>query len=179
MKSIRFLPSLILIFLTLVPLPVVPQISDDKRSADEQDIFALVLRTQMEDWTHESDKNSASAQALRDKTIAERLNYRVFFVSVKGKDPTDDFMKRFDDIPRTIKKVSNEDAKNPYTPIDKTTHRAGIVFSADSIRWLSSDHAEVTGGYYCGALCAAEITFTVRQENGKWVIKNSQMNWIS
>jgi len=160
--------------------PLQSQDRGTEHKADEQDIFALVIRNQMESWIRGGDKSEAEAKNDSDKRIANSLNFRVFFISIKGKDPSDSFMKRFDDIPRTIRKVSNEEpAKGPHTPVDKTTHRAGIVFSADAIRWHGSDLADVEGGYYCGGRCAAGITFIVQREKGKWVIKDSHLNWIS
>lgn len=154
--------------------------SADTKLADKQDVYSAVIRHQMEEWVKEGEKNAAEAKTEDDKAIAQRLNFEIFFVSVEGKDPTDDFIDRFRDIPRTIKKASSEEPnKGPHTPVDKSTHRTGIIFSADTIRWLSDNSAEVKGGYYCGGLCAAGITFKVKRENGKWIIKNSHMNWIS
>src|SRR5437660_2746361 len=147
-----------------------------EREAAAQDIFVLVLRSQMEAWIRNGDKNEAEATTESDKAIARRLNFSIFFISIKGNDPSDDFLKRFDDIPRTVKNISIEEpAEGPHIPIDKSSHRAGIVFSVDSIRWRDNSHAEVKSGYYCGGLCAAGITFTVQLSNGKWVIKNSHM----
>jgi hypothetical protein len=152
----------------------------DTQLADEQDICAVVIRHQMEEWVREGEKNAAEAKTEDDKAIAQRLNFEIFFVSIEGKDPSDDFISRFRDIPRTIKKASSEEpGKGPHTPVDKSTHHTGIVFSVDSIQWLGKDSTKVEGGYYCGGLCAAGITFRVKRENGKWIIKNSGMNWIS
>jgi hypothetical protein len=101
-------------------------------------------------------------------------------VSINGADPSDEFMKRFSDLPRTIRKGSSEvPDKGPHAPIDKSTGEAGIVFNAENLWWLNQDLAELQGGYYCGGLCAVGITFTVKRENGKWTIKSSHMNWIS
>lgn len=150
------------------------------KSADEQDIYAVVIRSHMEEWIKSGDKSEAEAKDASDRAIAQRLNFRIFFVEIDGKDPSDDFIKRFADVPRTIKKVSEEvPNKGPHQPIDKSTRRAGIVFSAEHLRWSCSDSVELEGGYYCGGLCAAGTTYKLRRENGKWVIKSSQMNWIS
>jgi len=152
----------------------------DTKLADKQDIYAAVIGHQMEEWVKGGEKSVAEAKDEDERSIAKRLNFEIFFVSIEGKDPSDDFINRFRDIPRTIKKASSEEPnKGPHTPVDKSTHRTGIVFSADTIRWLSENSAEVEGGYYCGGLCAAGITFKVIRENGKWIIKNSHMNWIS
>lgn len=150
------------------------------RKADEEDIYALVIRSQMEEWIRGGDKAEAEAKDASDKAIAKQLNFVVFFVSISGEDPSDAFMKRFDDLPRTIRKASSEvPEKGPHTPADKSTGKSGIVFEAEKLQWRNKDLVEVQGGYYCGGLCAAGITFTVKRENGKWMIKSSHMNWIS
>lgn len=150
------------------------------RKADEEDIYALVIRSQMEEWIRGGDKAEAEAKGASDKAITKQLNFPVFFVSINGEDPSDAFMKRFDDLPRTIRKASREvPDKGPHTPTDKSTVKTGIVFDAEKLKWHNKDLVEVQGGYYCGGLCAAGITFTVKRENGKWMINSSHMNWIS
>jgi hypothetical protein len=152
----------------------------DHKSADEQDILASVIHHQMEEWVSEGDKDEAGARTKSDRTIASALNPKIFFISINGKDPTDEFLNRFRDIPRSIRKISSElPQKGPHTPKDRTTLLTGIIFSADTVKWLDQDTAEVEGGYYCGGLCAAGITFNVRREAGKWVVKGSKMRWIS
>src|SRR5882672_7730588 len=135
----------------------------DARPADEQDIYAVVIRHQMEEWGSEGDKNEAGAKTSSDTSIAKGLNFKIFFVSINGKDPSDEFINRFRDIPRSVRKVSSvEHSKIPRAPVDKTTHLTGITFDAEKLRWLDNDSADVQGGYYCGGLCAAGLTFTVR-----------------
>ncbi len=63
--------------------------------------------------------------------------------------------------------------------LDKKTKQRGIIFSADRIRWRGKDTAEVDGGYHCDGLCGAGITFKVKRERGKWVVKSENMSWIS
>lgn len=79
-----------------------------------------------------------------------------------------------------MRKVSSEvPDKGPHTPVDKSTGKTGIVFDAEKLRWRNRNLAEVEGGYYCGGLCAAGITFTVKRENRRWGIESSRMHWIS
>jgi len=152
----------------------------DRKAADEQDILASVIRYQMEEWVREGDKNQADAKTKSDRSIASALNFRVFFISLNGKDPTDEFLNRFRDIPRSIRKVSSEyPQKGPHTPRDRTSDLTGIIFSADNVTWLNTDAVEVEGGYYCGGLCAAGMTYRVQREGGKWVVKTSRTKWIS
>jgi hypothetical protein len=150
------------------------------QAKEEQDIYTAVIRYQMENWIRSSEKNESEAKSDGDKAIARRLNFKVFFVSIDGHDPSDELMSRLSDLPRTIKKASFEKpAKGPHGPTDKVTGKTGIVFSAHTIRWSGKDSAELEGGYYCGGLCAAEYTFKVKREDGKWVVQSSRMSWIS
>ena len=65
------------------------------------------------------------------------LNFKIFFVSVGGGDPTDDFLVRFKDIPRIIKKVSeSEIGKVQRMPVvDKSSGERGnhILGQQDSL----------------------------------------------
>jgi hypothetical protein len=153
----------------------------DQRSADEEDIRESVIRKQMEDWIKDGDKNEAEAKDETEKGIAKMLNFRIFFISLNGNDPSDDFINRFHDIPRAIKKGSAaEVARVQRMPVvDKASGQRGIVFSADRIRRLGKDSAEVDGGYHCDGLCGAGIKFKVKRENGRWVVKRTKMQWIS
>jgi hypothetical protein len=152
----------------------------DTKTADEQNILAAVIRRQMEEWVRSSDKGEAEAKNKIEREVAGGLNFKVFFISLNGKDPTDEFVNRFRDIPRSIRKISSEmQGKGPHTPHDRTTGIAGIVFSADKIHWVTKDSAEVEGGYYCGGLCAGGYTFTVERKDGQWAVKCSEMFRIS
>ncbi len=135
----------------------------------------------MQDWIRGGDRSEREAKDNSEKEIAHLLNFRFFFVSINGKDPSDDLIKRFGDIPRTIKKVSASEIskKQRMAVIDKATGARGIIFSADGIRWLDADSVEVEGGYHCDGLCGAGVTFKLRRENGKWVLKSAGMRWIS
>jgi hypothetical protein len=102
-------------------------------------------------------------------------------VSINGKDPSDDLVKRLQDIPRRIKKVSASEISKQWrmAVLDKGTGERGIIFRADAIRWVSEDAVEVEGGYHCDGLCGLGVIFTLRRQGGKWVISSERMLWIS
>jgi hypothetical protein len=155
---------------------------ETSRATQEDAIREAVIRYQMDGWGSSGDKVEQDAKDPRDKYIAKRLNSRVYFVSVNGKDPSDEFLKRFQGVPRTVKRMS--DAKQTKKPdggwvIDKKTKQPGIIFSANVIRWLNDSEVEVDGGYHCGGLCASGEVFTVTLENGKWKVIADRMKWIS
>jgi hypothetical protein len=132
-------------------------------------------------WASDGDKIEKNAADANEKAIARRLNSRVYFVSVNGKDPTDDFLKRLQDIPRNIKKASEgkQTKRFPGWVVDKKTKQPGIVFSANEIRWINDNEVEVEGGYHCGGLCASGDVFTVGCDGGKWKMLSVRMKWIS
>ena len=147
----------------------------------EDDIREAVLRRQMLEWARGGDKSESDAKTKTEKEIAHHLNFRTFYISVGEKDPSDDFLKRFADVPRMVKKRSEaEISKEVRMPVvDKKTQEHGIIFYVDRIRWLSDVSAEVQGGYHCDGLCGAGITFRLGLVDGKWVVKSEGMNWIS
>jgi hypothetical protein len=155
--------------------------SQDMRRAAEDDIREVVLRGQMEDWAKSGDKSEVDAKDQTEREVAAALNFKVFFVSINEKDPTDEFLKRFQNIPRTVKKVSeSEISKKMRMPVvDKKTGELGIIFSADAIRWLNDHHVKAEAGYHCNGLCGAGYTVDLQLEKGQWRIKKERMNWIS
>lgn len=127
-----------------------------KRAA-ENDIRESVIRYQMKDF--HSD---------------------IFFVEINGKDPSDNLMERFGDIPGIVEKVSSSVfSKERMGVVDKSTGRTGTILQAGRIRWLTKESVAVEGGYYCGALCAAGILFKVESKRGKWLVTSSHVWWIS
>jgi hypothetical protein len=65
-----------------------------------------------------------------EKEIAHYFNFRTFYIFVGKKDPSDDFLNRFADVPRNVKKRSEaEVSKEERMPVvDKKTHKRGIIF---------------------------------------------------
>jgi hypothetical protein len=151
-----------------------------KQVAEEEDIREAVIRHQMRGWISGSEESLAKAKEANEKAVAKEMNFKIFFVSVNSKDPTDDFIKQLQNIPRTIKKASaSETIEWIHAVVDKATGQRGIIFSADAIRWKSKNSVEVEGGYYCDGLYGAGMTFKLRLVNGKWIVKSAGMRWIS
>jgi hypothetical protein len=181
LRSQRMAGLILLLFLVSPIARCQGNAAADNRAADEQEVRLVVIRNQMEEWIQGGDKSEAEAKDATEKSIAKELNFRVFFVSINGKDPNDEFMERLRDIPRIVKKVSSSEiSKSERMPVlDRATRQRGIIFSANKVHWLSKDSVEVEGGYHCDGLCGAGLTFKLRRENGKWILKSARMNWIS
>jgi hypothetical protein len=148
------------------------------RAKQEEAIREIVLRTQMVDWASSHDQNVRNAKDANESKTAQDLNFRTFYVSVDKKDPSSEFLKRFTDIPRKIKKVS-ESTYNHLDVIDKKTREFGIIFHVGKINWISSDTVDIEGGYQCGGRCAAGITYHLKLEKGHWVIQTRKLNSTS
>lgn len=148
------------------------ELSPAERAAQEDEIRAAVLRYQMMRWFTQGDRAEREARNESERRLARGLNFRFYFISINGQDPSNDFVKRFQDLPRQIKKVSRCNQKKRYlgSVVDKDTKQNGIIFSADSIRWLGPDQVEVDGGYHCGNLCGGGEVFSMQLQSGKWVV---------
>ncbi len=146
----------------------------DVRTTDEQEIYAVVIRSQMEQWIRSAETNRAEAKEKWQRVTAEKLNFGVFFVSINRKDPSDGFLRRLHDIPRKIEKLSSARYGELGAPFDKTTHQPGIIFSVEGVHWSNADGAELHGGYFCDGRCGARILFRVERKNGQWVVKSSE-----
>jgi hypothetical protein len=148
----------------------------------EDDIYEAVIRSQMERWYQGYDKQEREAKEKWEKDSAKEMNFEVFLVSINGKDPSDEFLGRFKDLPRLVKPGSlGYFVKNPFPGWlhYKKDGRRAINFNAEGITWKSDSAAEVGGGYYCGGLCGAVYVFRLQFINGKWTVKETEKKLIS
>ncbi len=182
MRQLRSLVSPVAALLLLCSPSIFPQsdASADKRTAEES-IREAVVRYQMEGWYRGGDQSEKNAKTATERAIAKEMNFKFFFVSVNGKDPTDAFIHRLRDIPRIIKKVSASESSKQwrFAVVDKSTRQRGIVFRANEIRWLDKDSVEVEGGYFCDGLCGLIATYKLHRTKGEWVVTDSVVRRIS
>ncbi|GAF71557.1 unnamed protein product, partial [marine sediment metagenome] len=67
-------------------------------------------------------------------------------------------------------------------PVTKSSAMAmgpGPRFHIDSIKRISSDEAEVSGGYWAGPTHGSQNVYTVVRKNGKWVVERDMVVHIS
>jgi hypothetical protein len=133
----------------------------------------------MAEWNFGEDENRRKAKDRCEVWVAKRLDFKVFLVSINGRNPTADFVNRLWDIPRVVKSASAASSDSTGWIFDKKTRLPAIIFAADNIRWRQDDWVEVDGGYHCGGLCGAGFTFQLRLERGGWAVKESFQKWIS
>lgn len=149
----------------------------EARRSDEAAIHALILRNQMEWWYRRADKNEADAKENWQKESAKALNFRVFFVSLAGTDPSKGFLEQFRDIPRKIKPRSSARI-NMRGAVDRVTGQSGIIFSTGKIEWMDWRTARVSLGYWCGGRCGGSVLFILEKNEKEWVIKTSEQQAI-
>jgi hypothetical protein len=105
----RFLAlvSVVGMFVTLILPPdetsAQAQTDSSAHAAQEDAIREAVLRYQMEGWASDGDKHEKEAKDLHEKSVAEHLNSKVYFLSVNRKDP-----RRVHETFRRISAVNQE-----------------------------------------------------------------------
>ena len=64
-------------------------------------------------------------------------------------------------------------------PLDPGTGGRGIAISVSKVHRVTSSDYEMSGGYYCGGLCAAAFSIRVRHDEAGWQLFWIGMQWIS
>ena len=148
-------------------------------SSEEETIREAMVRYQMQGWIEGGRQSEKRAKTAAEKAVAREMNFKVFFVSINGKDPTNAFINRLRDLPRVIKKVSSSRADKEFDVVDKATGQRGIIFRANQIRWLNKESVELDGGYVCGGRCGIWATYKLNRNNGKWAVAAEMVHRIS
>ena len=97
----------------------------------------------------------------------EKRGGKPFYLTIGGKDPTEEFMLRFRDSSRPILRGSEFKVGT------------GTLFHIQTITWLDTDTAEVYGGHYVGDLSASWHVYHVSRRNGTWVVDKDEIKVIS
>jgi hypothetical protein len=148
-----------------------PQTSEQKLTtstslgwaSDEDDIREAVFRYQF-------TNNRAGANPFAN----------IFYLSVEdGRDPTDEFMARFQNPAHRVKKVSQCTASVSDGVKDRKTEKPGVILRVENIIWISEDEVSVDGGHYVDGLNRADNVHQVVREDGKWIVKDEQNLCIS
>jgi hypothetical protein len=124
----------------------------------------------------------------------------IYFISIGGVkrnqykdvDPSDSFMERFKSNIPLVKKVSRcttdiliilMDKKTGEKKVievsDKETRRKGLIFRVNDITWLSDSEVLVEGSYFAGNLAGSGNTYRVILKDGKWVVVEDTIKWVS
>jgi len=90
-----------------------------------------------------------------------------YFLSLFGKDPAPEFLKRFAGHKPPVRKGSEFEIFK------------GIKFSVTLIKRVTRDKVEVSGGYYEAGLSASGNTYVLEKKNGRWTVTKKILRWIS
>lgn len=104
---------------------------------------------------------------------------QVYFISVNGGGSLDVFLARLKDIPS----VRNYSKAKPTPPnnelVDIQTGQKGIAITAGPVSFDEDGTATVSVSYYIASLAAEGFIYTIKWQNGKWVVINTTTTWVS
>jgi len=124
----------------------------ETRSEEEDEIREAIVRYQVDNWDMRAD---------------------VYFVEVQSKDPSAAFLRRFEDLPKPVKKKSAGKEKKDIAGFhveDRRTKKRGVIFDQGAITRLGDSSVDVDGGYRCATLCMASGTYHVKRQEGRWKV---------
>ncbi len=124
------------------------------------------------------DKSITDAEALDIAEVTFRYQFehnasgaqqkaQAYFLSVFNKDPSPEYLKRFEGNKPPVKNGSEFKIGN------------GLAFRVGAIKRVSETKVEVSGGYYEAGLSSSGNTYFVEKKDGKWVVTEDKMHWIS
>ena len=167
MKKLIRLPIFLLAFSSLVNAQEAKGLL-----AQEEDLRESVFRYQFEHVEHDASGLEKGAKFYFLSIRGEKLG------RAEGQDPSNEFLKRFEGIIPTVKKVSQCSKMSGVR--DKETGEEGlIVFQDGRIQWISDTEVEVGGGYYRGNQGSSSGEYRVVKEGSRWVVKKGEMLLIS
>ena len=134
--------------------------------------------------TAETEARARQEDDIREAVFRYQLrefNSIINFLSVGNNDddPSEELMNRLRAHEPLVKKVSQCTADMNEGVKDKETGAQGIILRAGSIKWINKTTVEVKGGYYADGLAASGNTYRVVLKDGKWVVEEDRMDWIS
>jgi hypothetical protein len=139
--------------------------SDSERLGQEDDIREAVFRHQFE---HNASGQQKTAHAY----------CLAILVNDKDSDPSEQFMKRFVHHKPPVRKWSACHWTSVEV-VENRTGRSALIFSVSKIDWTSDTEVTVGGGYEEANVSSSGNAYTVKKQNGKWVVTNDQMTVIS
>ena len=113
------------------------------------------------------------------KQCAENTSLTVFLLSVRRKDPTDEFMKRFVDESVSVKKrsvLAKSEKTNEF--IDKESGKSAALLSFDKLKLLDDGSAQVEGSCGYADWAARGYKYSLVREKNRWIVKRADFTWI-
>jgi hypothetical protein len=128
----------------------------------DADVYEAVFR-------HQFSRNASGAQ---QRAVT-------YFIEIQDADPSSAFIARFSDVDHKVKVASKAYYGRGASVTDRSNHSQALLFRVDGIKWLDSNTAEVTGGYYEGDLSSSGNIYRVQRTRSGWKVTNDVMEWIS
>lgn len=94
-------------------------------------------------------------------------NATAYYLKIKEKDPSQEFLSRFRGHSPPIKEAS------------AFVEGEGLEFRIDDCKQIDDDTFEITGGYYEGNLSASGGKYRLTCKNGEWNVKSVGSHWVS
>ncbi|NIM06827.1 MAG: hypothetical protein GTO55_09825 [Armatimonadetes bacterium] len=130
----------------------------EQRQMREADINELIFRDQFKELP---------------SNLREKVSF--FFLSLDGKDPSDEFMKRFEGNDPPVKKESEcvvSSLEGGQVQIkDKETDEEGVKFRVHVIFWKTPEKGEVEVSYYASGQPASTRLYRISRDGDKWIVK--------
>jgi hypothetical protein len=104
-------------------------------------------------------------------------NAKVYFLSLRYRNPSKEFMERFTGNTPVVSTVSECTEDDDIR--DLQTDARGILFRITNIKWVTPTRGEVSGGYDEGRLSSSGDTYYVEKRDGRWIVIRDEMHWIS
>ncbi len=131
----------------MIPVP-----TGADRSAEEERIYEAALRHLLQSNTYK----------------------RQIYLGINGKDPSDEFMRRFAESNLAVKKVSTFRGW-----FNSSLGERSIVLMVSSIKWSAGDRVEVKGGITCGPLCGSGGVYELVKDRWLWMVESYRKQWDS
>lgn len=112
---------------------------------------------------------------LRDVTSRE-----TYFVQIDQKDPSPDFMARFQDVDWRLKPASFARFHEPgHAVFDPETGEDASILDVYAIEWGSPFTVEATCSSYSACLGAVWVRYRLRWQLGSWVVVEDRLTLIA
>jgi hypothetical protein len=127
---------------------------------------------------------------FRHQLVRADTDTGTYFLEIDGEDPSDDFLRRFADLPVRIRAASRAlrpdpewrgDPHSPSKVTDRDTGERGTILRIVSIgrSWINPCTVTVEGGYYAGPLAGSRDTFWVAWLGVRWIVVDEYRHRVS
>lgn len=101
------------------------------------------------------------------------------YLSLDGKDPSNEFMARFTNLNSGVKRLSEAEQYPLRGYVDRSTGERGVMLSVLSVKWSFWDRVQVAGGLHYGSLGGSGGIYEVVKSRGHWKVESYRKQWVS